>query len=39
MVSKFKPILERKTVVDRVIDKVLKFIDTYINGLPEGEVN
>lgn len=32
-------LLERKTVLERVIDKVLRFIDTYINGLPEGDVN
>jgi type I restriction enzyme R subunit len=30
-------LLERKIVVERVIEKVLKFIDTYINGLPENE--
>ncbi|MBW4888107.1 type I restriction endonuclease subunit R [Mucilaginibacter sp. HMF5004] len=30
-------LLERKPVVERVIDKVLKFIDTYINGMPESE--
>jgi type I restriction enzyme R subunit len=28
-------LLERKTVVERVINKVLSFIDTYITGLPE----
>ncbi len=30
-------LLERKIVVERVIEKVLKFIDTYINGLPDNE--
>jgi len=30
-------LLERKNVVERVISKVLNFIDTYINGLPEGD--
>jgi type I restriction enzyme R subunit len=29
-------LLERKTVVERVINKVLNYIDTYINGLPEA---
>ncbi len=31
-------LLDRKIIVERVIDKILKFIDTYINGLPEGEL-
>lgn len=35
---KVKPkLLERKKIVPRVTDMILKFIDTYISGLPESE--
>ena len=30
-------ILERKTIIERVIDKIMKFVDTYISGLPDGQ--
>ncbi len=31
-------ILERKTIGERIVNKILDFVDVYINGIPEEEI-
>jgi len=30
-------ILERKAVGERIVDKILNFVEVYINGVPDGD--